>query len=56
MTVRLLILLALGIAFAAPAIAQYPSRAIKLLPHGAAGTGPDVIARLLAATMSATAI
>ena len=51
MTVRLLLLLALGVAFAGSASAQYPNRAIKMLPHSPPGSGPDMIARLLAASL-----
>jgi tripartite-type tricarboxylate transporter receptor subunit TctC len=48
------LLLALALVVAVPAAAQYPSRPVKLLPHAPAGTGPDIIARLLAAKMGET--
>jgi tripartite-type tricarboxylate transporter receptor subunit TctC len=48
MTHRFFLLLALGFAFAAQAFAQYPNRAVKIVPHAPAGSGPDMIARLLA--------
>jgi len=44
--------LALGLVLAGPAPAQYPNRTIRILPHSAAGTGPDIIARLLAAKLA----
>ena len=52
MAMRLLAALAIGLVLAAPALAQYPARTIKILPHSAAGTGPDIIARLLAAKLA----
>src|SRR4051812_31587413 len=36
----------------AAAFAQFPSRPIRIIPNSAAGTGPDVIARLLAARLT----
>jgi tripartite-type tricarboxylate transporter receptor subunit TctC len=52
MAIRLFAALVAGLALAATASAQYPNRPIKLLPHSAAGSGPDIIARLLAAKLS----
>lgn len=46
---RLLASLAAALILAGTASAQYPTRPIKILPHSAAGSGPDIIARLLAA-------
>jgi len=46
-----LFLLVIGSVFACPVNAQYPNRAIKLFPHSAPGSGPDMIARLMAAAM-----
>ncbi|MSQ51366.1 MAG: tripartite tricarboxylate transporter substrate binding protein [Betaproteobacteria bacterium] len=51
MTQRFFLLLALGIAVAGPVAAQYPNRALKVIPHAPAGSGPDMIARLLAASL-----
>jgi tripartite-type tricarboxylate transporter receptor subunit TctC len=53
MSLRLLVLVALAAA-ALPAAAQYPSRPIKILPNAAAGTGPDIMARLLGARLQET--
>ena len=50
-TPRLLSFVALLFAFVFPALAQYPSRPIKILPNAAAGTGPDIMARLLGAKL-----
>jgi tripartite-type tricarboxylate transporter receptor subunit TctC len=51
MIIRLLATLAASVLIAAPASAQYPNKPIRLLPHSAAGSGPDIIARLLGATL-----
>ncbi len=37
---------------AATASAQYPTRSIKIIPNAAAGTGPDIMARLMAAKLT----
>ena len=52
MAIRLFAALVAGLVLAGTASAQYPSRPIKLMPHSAAGSGPDIIARLLAAKLS----
>ncbi|OGA96149.1 MAG: hypothetical protein A3G27_19680 [Betaproteobacteria bacterium RIFCSPLOWO2_12_FULL_66_14] len=52
MAIRLFPALVAGLVLAGTASAQYPSRPIKLMPHSAAGSGPDIIARLLAAKLS----
>src|SRR5688500_4500526 len=51
MAFRFLACIVLGIAFAGTAAAQYPNRSIRILPNAAAGTGPDVLSRLLAAKL-----
>ena len=52
MVIRLLAVLAAAVAFAGGAYSQYPNRPIKLLPHSNAGSGPDIIARLLAGKLT----
>ena len=52
MVLRLLAVLAAVVSLAGPAGAQYPSRPIKIVPNSAAGTGPDIIARLVAAKLT----
>jgi tripartite-type tricarboxylate transporter receptor subunit TctC len=49
MLVRLVSLLLAALVTAAPALAQYPTRPVKLVPNAAPGTGPDVLARIMAA-------
>jgi tripartite-type tricarboxylate transporter receptor subunit TctC len=44
----------IGIALAAPALAQYPNRVIRIVTHAPAGTGPDNIARLLSVRLQQT--
>src|SRR5262249_32974783 len=45
---RMLLCVALGLVAASPAQAQpYPSKSVKLVTQGAAGSGPDVVARLV---------
>lgn len=52
MLARFFALLLTGLVLAGPAGAQYPTRPIKLVPNSAPGTGPDVVARLLAARLA----
>jgi len=52
MVTRLLAALAAGLAIAGSVCAQYPARPIKIVPNSAAGTGPDIIARLMAAKLT----
>ena len=52
MVIRLLAAFAAGLAFAGCAYSQYPARPMKILPHSNAGSGPDIIARLLAGKLS----
>lgn len=52
MLIRLLASLLAGLVFAGPAGAQYPTRPIKLVPNSAPGTGPDILARVLAARLA----
>jgi tripartite-type tricarboxylate transporter receptor subunit TctC len=52
MLLRLIAVLAAGFALAGSALAQYPSRPIKIVPNSAPGTGPDITARLVAARLT----
>ncbi|OGA02720.1 MAG: hypothetical protein A3H35_02075 [Betaproteobacteria bacterium RIFCSPLOWO2_02_FULL_62_17] len=52
MVTRLLAALVAGLAIAGSVCAQYPTRPIKIVPNSAAGTGPDIIARLMAAKLT----
>ena len=52
MVTRLLAALVAGLAIAGSVSAQYPTRPIKIVPNSAAGTGPDIIARLMAAKLT----
>jgi tripartite-type tricarboxylate transporter receptor subunit TctC len=52
MVTRLLAALVAGLAIAGSASAQYPTRPIKIVPNSAAGTGPDIISRLVAAKLT----
>lgn len=52
MAMSLLPMLVIGLVLAGSANAQYPTRPIKIVPHSAAGTGPDILARLLVAKLS----
>jgi tripartite-type tricarboxylate transporter receptor subunit TctC len=49
-----LALLLAGTTASVPALAQYPTKPVRIIPNSAAGTGPDVIARLLAARLTET--
>jgi tripartite-type tricarboxylate transporter receptor subunit TctC len=54
MTQRFFLLLVLGFGLTAQVFAQYPNRAVKIVPHAPAGSGPDMIARLLASGLQET--
>lgn len=41
-----------GLVSAVPASAQYPTRPIKIVPNSAPGTGPDILARVVAARLA----
>lgn len=53
MTLRLRLLFGIALVslIAGPAGAQYPNRAVRVVPHAPAGSGPDMIARLVAANL-----
>ena len=52
MIARLLLVLSVASAFAGAATAQsFPSRPLRVLPNSAAGTGPDLLSRVLAAKL-----
>lgn len=50
--IRLIGLLLAGLVSAGPAGAQYPTRPIKFVPNSAPGTGPDILARVMAARLA----